>query len=426
MIIVKNFDKKDFLPDVCPISRLLHYITQFRCSCLCFAFFLHDFLDTLVQSNGDFGFRDAESGFWRDIDGSVGTDWGVFTTETSDTKTVWFQDGDSFFVGATFGQVGDLDVDGSSHTGTHVGWARSDDTEVSGFGASTWDEIFDFVDGGLESVKDVVDFQGFFHGHDSEVIFFTDPDDETFVFGDVATSSVWPVGGDTGINQERVGGHIFEHDVGFDEFLVFGFVDVVFVAWGQGEVVTTEFWLGNQSIEDWGHGEFHVFPVFFGHSAGQWEFFQVPGGSDSHGEWFRDTESGDIQDTVSWEAFFAFQFPVVAVFFLVKVDFVVSSESFLEEVVEVIVVGWAHGVAAHFGAWVTDTGCHDFKESSLVGFAQGVEFGFIETGDGDVAWVGFLDGEDFLDGISVCHVCFCRVFSLYDRTRCGIVILLGF
>merc|ERR1712167_90799 len=135
-------------------------------------------------------------------------------------------------------------------------------------------------------------------------------------------------------------------------------------------------------------------------------FFKVLAGSDSHGQWLFDAKSGNIENSVSWKAFFAFEFPIVGVFFLVEVDFVVSSESFLEEIIEVIVIGWAHGVAAHLGAWVTNTGSHNFQESALVGFAHAVEGGFIEGGDGDVAWVGLLDGHDFLDGISVCHVCF--------------------
>lgn len=371
---------------------------------LCFGFLLHDFLDTFVQSNSDFSFGDTESGFWGDIDGSVGTDWGVFATETSDTESVWFQDRNSFFVRAAFGQVGDLDVDGSSHTGTHVGWARGNDTEVLGFSASAWDEILDLVDGSLQSVEDVVDLEGFLHGHDSEVIFFTDPDDETFVFRDVATSSLWPVGGNTGIDQEGVSRHIFEHDVGFDELLVFFFADFALVAWGQGVVATAEFWVGDESIKNWSHSEFHVFPVFFRHGTGKWEFLQVPGGSDSHGQWLFDAEGGNIENSVSWETVFTFEFPIVGVFFLVEVDLVVSSESFLEEIIEVIVIGWAHGVAAHLGAWVTNTGRHNFQESGLVGFAHAVEGGFIEGGDGDVAWVGLLDGHDFLDGISVCHV----------------------
>merc|ERR1712110_383909 len=156
-----------------------------------------------------------------------------------------------------------------------------------------------------------------------------------------------------------------------------------------------------QSIKDWSHSEFHVFPVLFRHGTGEWEFLQVPGGSDSHGQWLFDTESGDIEDSVGWEAFLAFEFPIVGVFLLVEVDFVVSSESFLEEIIEVIVIGWAHGVAAHLGAWVTDTGSHDFQESALVGFAHAVEGGFVEGGDGDVAWVGLLDGHDFLDDSSL-------------------------
>jgi hypothetical protein len=240
----------------------LHYITKihqfFPSTYLCFGFLLHDLLDTFVQSNSDFSFGDTESGFWGDIDGSVGTDWGVFAAETSDTESVWLQDSDSFFVRAAFGQVGDLDVDGSSHTGTHVGWARGDDTEIFGFGASAWDEVLDLVDGGLQSVEYVVDLEGFLHGHDSEVILFADPDDETFVFGDVATSSLWPVRSNTGINQEGVSGHIFEHDVGFDELLVSFFADLAFVAWGQGVVAAAEFWVGDQSIKDWSLSELLV------------------------------------------------------------------------------------------------------------------------------------------------------------------------
>lgn len=378
---------------------------------------MHDLVDTSVQSNGDLGFGDTESTFWRDIDGSVGTDWGVFTTESSNAQVVWLEDGDSFLVGTTFGQVRDLDVNGSSHTGSHVGWATGDDAEVSRFGASAWDQVFDLVDGGLKSVKDGVDFEGFGHGHDSEVIFFADPDDETFVFADVATSTVWPVGGDAGVDQERVSGHILEHDMGFDELLVFLFGDLVWVAWGQRVVATAELWVLDQSFEDWSHSEFHVFPVLFGHSAGQWEFFQVPGGSDPHGQWFGDAEFADIQDSVGWEAGFTLEFPIVLVFLFVQVDLVVSAEGFREEGVEVVVVGWVHGVAAHFGGWVTDSGGHDLDESRLVGFGHTGEFGFIEGGDGDVAWVGLLDGHDFLDGISVCHVCFCGVFCLYDRFR---------
>jgi len=376
---------------------------------------LHDLLNTLVQSDGDLGFGDAESGFWRDVDGSVSTDWGVFTTETSDTETVWFQDGNGFFVGAAFGQVGDLDVDGGSHTGTHVGWAGGDHTKVLGLGASAWDEVLDLVDGSLESVKDVVDLEGLLHGHDSKVVLLTNPDDEALVLRHVAASAVWPVGGDAGIDEEGVGAHVLEHDVGLDELLVFGLVNVVLVAWGEGEVVAAKVWVSNEAVEDWAHSELHVLSVLLAHGAGEWELLQVSGGSDSHGEWLLDAESGDVEDAVGWEALLALELPIVGVLLLVEVDLVVSAESLLEEVIEVIVVGWAHGVAAHLGAWVTNTRSHDLKESSLVGLAHAVEGGLIEAGDSDVAWVGFLDGEDLLHGVSVCHVCFFG--SLYDRTR---------
>merc|ERR1712110_809336 len=92
-----------------------------------------------------------------------------------------------------FGEVWEWDVNGGSHTGTHVGWAGSDDTEILRFSATTWNEFFDNIDGSFKAVKDIVDFGRFFHGHNSQVIFFTNPDDETFVGGEVATATVWPV-----------------------------------------------------------------------------------------------------------------------------------------------------------------------------------------------------------------------------------------
>merc|ERR1719230_2349220 len=122
----------------------------------------------------------------------------------------------------------------------------------------------------------------FFHSHDSQVIFFTAPDDETFVSGDIATSAMGPVTGNTGIQQERISRHVLKHNVSLDQFLVSFFRHLVFVAWGQRNVFTTEFGLGNQSFEDFGHGGFHSNSVVFGHSTRQGEFLQVSSSSDSH------------------------------------------------------------------------------------------------------------------------------------------------
>jgi len=382
----------------------IHFVNKFYFNVyihLCLGFLLHDLLDTLVESDGDLGLGDAESGLWRDVDGTVGADWRVLAAETSDAQVVWLQDGDGLLVTAALREVWDLDVDGRSHAGTHVGWARGDDTKVLGLGASAWDEVLDLVDGSLQSVEDVVDLEALLHGHDSKVILLTNPDDEALVLRHVAASAVWPVGGDTGINQEGVGAHVLEHDVGLDELLVLGLVDVVLVAWGKAVVLAAKVWVSAESIEHWAHSELHVLSVLLAHGTGEWEFLQVSGGSNSHGEWLLDAESGDIENTVGWEAFLALELPIVRVFLLVEVDLVVSAESLLEEIIEVIVIGWAHGVAAHLGAWVTNTGSHNLQESGLVGFVHAVESGFIEGGDGDVAWVGLLDGHDFLDGISV-------------------------
>merc|ERR1719189_2653957 len=159
--------------------------------------------------------------------------WSVFTTETTDTEIEWGADFFGFGVSTVFGEVWEWDVNGSSHTGTHVGWAGSDDTEILRFSATTWNEFFDNIDGSLKAVEDIVDFGRFFHGHNSQVIFFTNPDDETFVSGEVATATVWPVASNTSIDQERISRHIFEHDVGFYEFVISFIRDMAFVAWGK-------------------------------------------------------------------------------------------------------------------------------------------------------------------------------------------------
>ena len=79
--------------------------------------------------------------------------------------------------------------------------------------------------------------------------------------------------GDAAGDHEIVSAHIFEHDVVFDEFLVFLFGHFIWMAWGQGIVITAEFWVFNQSSEDWFHAKFHVYPVLFRHGAGQGEVF---------------------------------------------------------------------------------------------------------------------------------------------------------
>merc|ERR1712188_234620 len=104
--------------------------------------------------------------------------------------------------------MGQLDVNGGSHTGSHVGGARGDDTEIGRFGTTTGDQFLDNINGSFKSVRDIVDHGRFFHGHNSQVIFFTNPDNETFVSGDVTTSTIRPVTSNTGGNQVAIISHV--------------------------------------------------------------------------------------------------------------------------------------------------------------------------------------------------------------------------
>jgi len=368
-------------------------------------FFGPDLLNTFVEGDSNFGFRNAESGFGGDVNGAVSADGGMFATETSNTQTEGFADFLSFGVSAVLGEVGQLDVDRGSHTGTHIGGARGDNTEIGRFGAATGDQFFDNIDGSLESVKDVVDADGFFHGHDSQVVFFADPDDETFVSRDVAASAVGPVTGDTGSDQIAVVSHVFEHDVGFDQFLVSFIGDVVGVTGGQRDIFATKVGVGNQFVEDGFHGQFHVLSVFAGHGAGQRKFVQVSGSPDSHGQ-STQTESGDIKFTVSGQTFDAFQVPVVDVFSFGQVDFVVFFQSGFEKVVELVVVGGVHGITTHARFRVLDTRVATSQKLFLVIFGQRVEVLVIKGSGHDVVRVGTFDFVDLIDG----H--FSRVFRV--------------
>jgi hypothetical protein len=84
-----------------------------------------------------------------------------------------------------------VDVHGSSHGGTQIGWARSDVTEmlvVREFG-----NLFNFGESFVKSIKNLSDVGSWLHRDNSELILLVNPGKESLGIVVVDTSVLWPV-----------------------------------------------------------------------------------------------------------------------------------------------------------------------------------------------------------------------------------------
>jgi len=114
---------------------------------------------------------------------------GVLTVDTSNLDVIFI--GDGLVEGLSFHQFWQVDVDGGSQTGSHVGWASRDITEVLVVGKFSFG--LNEVGGISESLENSLDIGALLHGDDSKLILLVNPDEE--VLGGVVedTSSFWPV-----------------------------------------------------------------------------------------------------------------------------------------------------------------------------------------------------------------------------------------
>jgi hypothetical protein len=85
-----------------------------------------------------------------------------------------------------------LDVNGGSHGGTKVGWARGDVTKMLIMGEFNISGL-EMSNGSAESIENFNDTSSILHGNDSELILFVDPDEESLGIIMEDTSSGWPV-----------------------------------------------------------------------------------------------------------------------------------------------------------------------------------------------------------------------------------------
>ena len=99
-------------------------------------------------------------------------------------------------------ELGKLDVHGGSESGTEVGGARGDVTEML-----VVSELSLLLDGGAssaESVEDGLDVGTVLHGDDSELILLVDPDDERLGLVVEDTSAGRPVSVEVASLEESV------------------------------------------------------------------------------------------------------------------------------------------------------------------------------------------------------------------------------
>jgi len=114
---------------------------------------------------------------------------GVLTVDTSNLDVIFI--GDGLVEGLSFHQFWQVDVDGGSQTGSHVGWASRDVTEVLVVGELGF--RLDFVGGISESLEDSLDIGALLHRDDSKLILLVNPDEEVLLGVVEDTSSLRPV-----------------------------------------------------------------------------------------------------------------------------------------------------------------------------------------------------------------------------------------
>ena len=90
----------------------------------------------------------------------------------------------------------DLDHSTSTETSTQVGWASENPSQVVGVHEVVTFGLQASLNGGGglgESFDDSLDIVTLFHGDDSHLIFFIDPDEKVFVVVVEDTTGIWPV-----------------------------------------------------------------------------------------------------------------------------------------------------------------------------------------------------------------------------------------
>jgi len=144
--------------------------------------------DTIIHILDELDLVSSESSQVGNIENTI-ISLGVLTVDSSNLDVIFI--GNGLMQGLSFHQFWQVDVNGGSQTGSHVGWASRDVTEVLVVGEFSFG--LNDVGGISESLEDSLDIGALLHGDDSKLILLINPDEE--VLGGVVedTSSFWPV-----------------------------------------------------------------------------------------------------------------------------------------------------------------------------------------------------------------------------------------
>mmetsp|Transcript_5003 Transcript_5003/g.9998 ORF Transcript_5003/g.9998 Transcript_5003/m.9998 type:complete len:384 (-) Transcript_5003:175-1326(-) len=335
-----------------------------RGGCLCgsgggFLLLVHEELDALVELRDDLSLLDEEAGAGGDVDGSVCPNGGVLSTGSADGETEGVADLLRLGVSAVRGKVGDLHVNGGTHSGAEVGGARGDVTVIVRGGEFNSLNGLDGLEHGVEPVEDLVEEEALLHAHDAELILLAEPNDALLVLGLPAPTAVRPVGGDAGRLEEGIGVHVLEHDVGVNELLVLGVVDLVGVidalsmVGGKGVNVSTVLRVIAQTLESGKHGLLELDPLSLVHFSWKVEGLEVTADAHAHGELLVEANLTYVKDAALSDARGV---PVGDVLFLAGLVTMVVPDDSVEEASELAVVFGGHGVATKAGVLIVNAG----------------------------------------------------------------------
>jgi len=143
--------------------------------------------DTIIHILNELDLVSSESSQVGNIENTI-ISLGVLTMDTSNLDVVLI--GDRLVEGLVLHQFWQVDVDRGSQTGSHVGWASGDVTEVLIVGELSLG--LDNVGGISESLENGSDIGTLLHGDDSKLILLIDPDEEGLLGVVEDTSSFWP------------------------------------------------------------------------------------------------------------------------------------------------------------------------------------------------------------------------------------------
>jgi hypothetical protein len=174
--------------------------------------------------------REAESSLVGDVE-DAGAGVGVLTVDTTGLALVLVADLVELL--HLLAELGQLDVHGGSESGTKVGRARGDVTEM--IVVSELGNTLDGRAGSAESVEDGLDVSTVLHGDDSELILLVDPDDERLGLVVEDTSARRPVSVEVASLEESVA--LLEEEMVVDELVLSGLIHALERVEGTLEVI---------------------------------------------------------------------------------------------------------------------------------------------------------------------------------------------